>query len=107
MPSKTGILASTRATPSSTSHVPSTRVTNARTWRRLLGTSREGWSNLAGYRVSMHSPRPTRESFHLTTAKICYITGSLTFEEFEAAVDHVLAGGTLTEKGRIPDGNGN
>lgn len=44
---------------------------------------------------------PDRESFHLETAKICYVSGTLSLLEYEKAVEHVLKGGTLTEKGEI------
>jgi hypothetical protein len=45
---------------------------------------------------------PSRESFHLGMARAAFVDGSLTIEEFEASVAHVLAGGTLDQRGRVP-----
>jgi hypothetical protein len=57
--------------------------------------------------MPVHSPpaangfQVSRESFHLETAKIAYLKGVLTIEEYETAVEHVLRGGTLDQFGRI------
>lgn len=59
-------------------------------------------TSMAGHTPPKPSSRVTAEEHHLMTAKICYATGSLTFEEFEKSVEHVLKGGTLTSSGRIP-----
>lgn len=45
---------------------------------------------------------PMREEFHLATAKTQYVKGALDLDEYEAAVMHVLKGGTLTAAGHIP-----
>lgn len=45
---------------------------------------------------------PTRESFHLGSARRAYVSGELTIEEFERSVEHVLEGGHLDAGGRIP-----
>jgi hypothetical protein len=50
---------------------------------------------------AVDKPAPTRESFHLMTAKTAYVVGNLTLDEFEASVWHVLKGGTLDRTGRI------
>jgi hypothetical protein len=56
-----------------------------------------------GHRPPKARSEPTRESFHLGIAKQQYVIGALELDEFEAAVEHVLSGGTLTMGGRIPD----
>jgi hypothetical protein len=45
---------------------------------------------------------PDRESFHLHMARLAYIEGSISVEEFEISVAHVLKGGTLDKDGRAP-----
>ena len=51
-------------------------------------------------------PPPTRESFHLHMARSAFLADERPIDEalvdFEAAVAHVLAGGYLTQQGRIP-----
>lgn len=44
----------------------------------------------------------SRERFHLGMAKAAYLDGDVPVEEYEAAVEHVLCGGTLDNRGRIP-----
>lgn len=45
---------------------------------------------------------PDRESFHIGMARLAYIEGSISLDEFEISVAHVLCGGTLLKDGRAP-----
>jgi hypothetical protein len=45
---------------------------------------------------------PTAESFHLHMARLAFLEGRMSVDEFERSVEHVLRGGTLTQSGRVP-----
>lgn len=45
---------------------------------------------------------PDRESFHIGMARLAYVAGKISLDDFECAIEQVLAGGTLDKDGRPP-----
>lgn len=51
-------------------------------------------------------PAPDRESFHLGRAKAAYVAGEIDLDRLEHLVEHVLAGGHLSQALEPRDGPG-